>query len=338
MPSSGGEVPEFTESAISPGFLQAAPPKGSDGREYTICPECGGEGLELRGRNISEWGWQIVCPDCGWAHKLAEGLDIAQYCYLMDQATARIDAIHQLLISPGLASQARLESVCLQLRMLLELVVLSSLVSNKDVWGQSQKDLRNSRSIAKKVRELKRIHPAFYPQPMDAENRTDDGEPRARVDGFLTESDLIAVYGRLGNILHAENPMGKESDYGPLERDAARWVSEVVRLLECHKVRLYHRPDQFYLIKMFGDVGGDLLCIPVTTTPDGQTRCAWPGCVSLRERRYCEYLARPWVQCALLPMSPLSSMPRWQLSHSTVFPNDHNPLALPRTQSCRGDY
>ena len=34
-----------------------------------------------------------------------------------------------------------------------------------------------------------------------------------------------------------------------------------MNLLKCHKVHLYHRPDEFYLIKMFGDVDGDLLCI-----------------------------------------------------------------------------
>ena len=76
---------------------------------------------------------------------------------------------------------------------------------------------------------------------------------------FLSEGDLITVYGRLGAILHAENPMGKETDYGSLTREASRWVSEIVSLLECHKVHLYHRPQEFYLIKMFGDMDGELV-------------------------------------------------------------------------------
>ncbi|MYB50476.1 MAG: hypothetical protein F4X72_14630 [Dehalococcoidia bacterium] len=57
------------------------------------------------------------------------------------------------------------------------------------------------------------------------------------------------------------------------------WVSEVVNLLECHKVYLYHRPDEFYLVKMFGDLDGGLMPIPFKTSATvgrnvhGRTAC-----------------------------------------------------------------
>ena len=110
------------------------------------------------------------------------------------------------------------------------------------------------------------------------------------------------MYGRLGNILHAENPLGKETDYRFFINSVPGWLSEIMNLLECHKVYLYHRPEEFYLIKMFGDVDGKLMPIRFKTSAEGKTKCAWPDCVSSSARRYCEYIQRPWQECGLPEM------------------------------------
>ena len=83
-----------------------------------------------------------MCMDCGWEMKQAEGLDIAQYCALMEEVKSKVESINQLMEVPGLTIRTRVESISLQLRMLLELLVFGSLVSNKDVWRKSKKELR----------------------------------------------------------------------------------------------------------------------------------------------------------------------------------------------------
>ena len=294
-----GEVPRFSNPAMSLNFYSDGAVKEVDGQEYLSCPNCGDDLLELQGKNPVGWGWNIACMNCGWEMKQAERLDIGQYCGLMEQVKSRIEAIDQLMELPGITIQIRVESICLQLRMLLELIVFSSLVSNKDVWQKSQKELQSSRDISRKLRELKRIHPNFYPRPVEIQGSTPGAEPGDRKEGFLNESKLIEVYGRLGNILHAENPLGKETGYRYFIDEVPGWISQVQHLLECHKVYLYHHPEEFYLIKMFGDVDGELMCIPVKTTAGGKTRCAWPDCVSSRARLYCEYIQRPWRECQL---------------------------------------
>ena len=144
--------------------------QGVDGQEYTTCPLCGDEALELQGNSIVEWGWNIACLNCGWEMKQAESLDIEQYCDLMEEVKSRVESIGQLIEMPGVTIRTRVESICLQLRMLLELIVFSSLVSNKDVWRRSQKDLQSSQDISRKLRELKRLHPNYYPRPVDLRN------------------------------------------------------------------------------------------------------------------------------------------------------------------------
>ena len=112
------------------------------------------------------------------------------------------------------------------------------------------------------------------------------------------------MYGRLGDILHADNPLGKETDYRYFIDSVPGWLSEVMSLLECHKVYLYLRPDEFYLIKMFGDLDGELTPIRFKTTAEGRTKCAWPDCVSSSVRQYCEYLRQPWMDCPLPELEP----------------------------------
>ena len=299
-----GEIPTFGSVAMSPGFYGDGPVKGVDGQEYATCPECGEDALEIRGEGVAKWGWDIGCLNCEWEMKLAESLDIAQYCDLMEEVKSRVEAINQLMAMPGTTIRTRVESICLQLRMVLELIVFSSLVSNKDVWQRSQKELQSSQDVSKKARELKRLHPSFYPSPVDLDGSTPGEEPLYRADGFLTEDKLIEVYGRLGNVLHAENPLGKETDYRFFIDSVPGWLSEIMNLLECHKVYLYHRPEEFYLIKMFGDVDGELMPIRFRTTAEGETKCAWPGCVSSSARQYCEYIQRPWRDCRLPELEP----------------------------------
>lgn len=299
-----GEIPTFGNVAMTPDFYSDGPVKGVDGKEYGICPECGEDALEIRGEGIAKWGWSIACLNCEWEMKLAESLDIVQYCGLMEEVKTRVESINQLMAMPGITIRTRVESICLQLRMLLELIVFSSLVSNKDVWQRSQKDLQSSQDIGKKVRELRRIHPDFYPRPVDLDGSATGDEPADRAEGFLSEDRLIEVYGRLGNILHAENPLGKETDYRFFIESVPGWLTEVMNLLECHRVYLYHRPEEFYLIKMFGDVDGELMPIRFKTDAEGKTKCAWPGCVSSSARQYCEYIQRPWRECQLPELEP----------------------------------
>ena len=299
-----GEIPRFSDPAMSLNFYSDEPTKGVDGSEYRECPQCGEDALELQGKNPVGWGWHIACLNCGWEIKQAERLDIDQYCDLMEEVKSRVESINQLMEMPGITIRTRVESVSLQLRMLLELIVFSSLVSNKDAWQKSQKELQSSHNMSKNLKELKRLHPRFYPTAVDQQERMSADEPAERKEGFLSEDTLIGVYGRLGNILHADNPMGKQTDYRYFIDAVPEWLSEVQNLLACHKVYLYHHPEEFYLIKMFGDIDAELMCIPFKTTTDGGTKCAWPDCVSPTARLYCEYLQRPWRECQLPEIEP----------------------------------
>ena len=123
--------------------------------------------LELRGTDIVSWGWNIVCNSCGWQLKQAEELDIQQYSDVMEEIKLKVEAIQRLTEMPGIINQTRVESVCLQLRMVLELIIFGSLVSNKDAWRKSQDELRKAWNVKKIMKDLRGIRGRYYPEPKE---------------------------------------------------------------------------------------------------------------------------------------------------------------------------
>ena len=301
-----GEVPQFLGLAMSIDMLGGRV-TGIDGQEYTACAKCGSDFLEveleppslqgvLRCLDCDE-GTPVVLGDEDWEPP-KEPLDVHPYVELLQEVRERTAAISQLLDTDDLADWARLESVCLQIRKLLELVMFSSLVANQDLWKRSQKELTSSQNIAMKFRELERLNSDFYPTPVDLDQWT-GREPATRTDGFLHKDDFQKLYGMLGNIIHADNPLGKATDYGDFIDLAPGLIESIQNLMECHKVHLYDHPDEFYLVKMFGDLDGEVIFIRFSTNAEGETLCAWPDCSSQSGRQYCEYIGRPWRQCLL---------------------------------------
>ena len=219
---------------MSPDFLSSEPPKGTDGEEYQVCPKCVDDMLELQGNNPVGWGWDIVCTSCEWQIKQVEELDIHQYPDLMEEIKLKVNAVQWLMEMPGIINQTRVESARLQLRMILEMIVFSSLVSNKDAWQKSQDELRKAWNIKKIMADLEAIQDRYYP------------EPKGKVGDFLTKDRLVSIYDKLNKIIHAENPLGSGVNLRHHMESMPKWLKWFETLLTDHKVFLYHHPDVFY--------------------------------------------------------------------------------------------
>ena len=285
-----GQIPRFDGSFKSLNFGSNEPVKGIDASVYRTCPDCGDDMLELHGTDPHGWGWDLACTNCGWRMKQAEELDVQQYSELMEQIKLKVDAIEGLMDMPGIINQTRVESVCLQLRMILELIMFSSLVSNKDAWRKSQDKLRKAWNVKKIMKDLQAIHVRYYP------------EPRGDVRDFLTQDRLVSVYDRLNGIIHAENPLGAGVNLRRCIESIPKWLKWIGNLLTEHKVFLYHHPNVFYWVRMFGGPEGHVLCTPIRTNTDGKEICAWPDCVQEGNRTLCEYLGDSWRKCRLQPL------------------------------------
>jgi hypothetical protein len=145
-----------------------------------------------------------------------------------------------------------IESLCLQFRKILELIAMASLVANTKEYSRVHKDFQRHWNAELLLKDLERVNPRFYPQPIKEITSKKPGiktEQEELKEGVLTRKEFIKIYKKCGAILHADNPLGRSSNYKYYERVMPEWLSKIIALLNCHNVRLVDQ-DRFWLIHM----------------------------------------------------------------------------------------
>lgn len=193
--------------------------------------------------------------------KNAPSLDLAKYCQLMEEVKRRTNVVNHFLAGPhhALYQATAIECMCLQIRKILELVALGSLVANQDAWEGSLRELRNAWNANDILKKLRRVNPDFYPQPVVEIPMKGPvkSKIRNREENFLTEEMFGDLYGRLGNILHASNPIGQSIDYDYWMAEIPKLISLIINLLNSHQVKVLGNPNMF-LIHMNDESDGNV--------------------------------------------------------------------------------
>lgn len=181
--------------------------------------------------------------------------DIRAYTAVMQEIKRRTEIVfllHRNELSMKYKA-TQIETMVLQIRMILELIALASLASHKSLFEQQQKKFSSYWDPVRVLKDVEKLNPSFYPKPMiERPSKT----PGAKSDledmrsGFLTRDELVEIHGRCGNVLHARNPYGKELDLAAYGRAVPKWMDRIMALLGCHKIEMYGDNDRFYLVHM----------------------------------------------------------------------------------------
>lgn len=102
-----------------------------------------------------------------------------------------------------------IEFCVLQIRKVLELIVLSSLVSDEDLCREKMGKLEKMWNARYIIRDVERIHPDFYPHPIQINKHRDEAEPDEFVEikePYLTKDKLVEIYQKCGKYLHQASP------------------------------------------------------------------------------------------------------------------------------------
>lgn len=144
-----------------------------------------------------------------------------------------------------------IEFLALQMRMMLELIALGNLIMNKkkysEIYNRFSKD-RNARLI---LRDIERINPSFYPQPVIEVPSREAPKMTKIIDkkeGYLTKEEFIDLYGELGGILHATNPYQQPKNYEKYEKLILDSDKKIIELLKSHTIKIFE--GYFFLIHM----------------------------------------------------------------------------------------
>lgn len=189
--------------------------------------------------------------------KYQPSLDIDKYAQIMEEIKRRIEVATNLLEGNihTMFMATTLESTALQIRMTLELIAMSSLVANQKEYIKVRNKFKNDWNARLIIQELKKINPNFFPVVSISEKPPTNPKHKhdlvTRTDDVLTEAEFIKVYEKCGSLLHADNPLGRKSDYKFYETNLPIWIQKIKNLLNCHKIKLInHSSEMFFLVHM----------------------------------------------------------------------------------------
>src|SRR6266851_327306 len=142
---------------------------------------------------------------------------ITLYCGCMEEIKLRVDVV-RLFLGGQLSTYLPplVESVCLQIRKILELIALASLVAVKDEYSRQYQKFAQHWHAGRILRDIEKINPSFYPIPTRQVLDPINGKP-FRVEnvkeGYLTRNEFVTVYETCAEMLHAKNPFGPPKDF-----------------------------------------------------------------------------------------------------------------------------
>jgi hypothetical protein len=185
-----------------------------------------------------------------------DNTSMAKYAALMKEVKLRTEVIQSFQAgrSGALYVPPTIESICLQIRKILELIAFGSLIANKPAYAKAYSDFAKTWNAELLLRDLSRINANFYPRaifevPSAIPGVVNDFKDR---EDALTEADFVKIYKKCGAIMHASNPYGSIVDIDYYKSQVSDWVNKIVNLLDSHVIRLLDE-SRFYLVHMKED-------------------------------------------------------------------------------------
>lgn len=181
-------------------------------------------------------------------------MNLDLYCSLMNEVKKRDYAIDSILKKETTtAYQAtNLEFMYLQMRKILELTSLASLVANKEEFEKQKIKYANYWNAERIMNDIESKNSMFYPKPV-VEKLSKDSKIVSNIEdlkeGYLTRNEFVKVYEKCGKIMHAENPFGSRIDYSYYEKQIEGWLLKIRKLLNSHIIKLID-DDNLYLVHM----------------------------------------------------------------------------------------
>ncbi|MCG3695429.1 hypothetical protein ACN09N_01830 [Aliarcobacter butzleri] len=134
-----------------------------------------------------------------------------------------------------------IESACLQIRKILELIAFGSLVANLEEFSKQHEKFSKYWNASLMLKDMERVNPDFYPKPIIQKASKETGIHMKwddRPNDYLTKDKFVKVYEKCGAILHSDNPFGSKVDYDYYQSSLPIWRSEIVNLLNAHTIKL----------------------------------------------------------------------------------------------------
>ena len=174
------------------------------------------------------------------------------YTQQMELIKRRIQVVDLIMLKKQYTTPfeaSNIELCCLQLRKCIELIIMSSLVANSEIYLKMYNRLGRDWRAPLISKDLKRINPQFYPTPIRIVTHDNGPDEFVRVDigDYISCDALLKRYEEIGAIMHSENPFGSPIDYSKYEKIVRECRNEIVKLLSVHLAHLSDGRSMLYV-------------------------------------------------------------------------------------------
>ena len=178
---------------------------------------------------------------------------LSQYADCMEEVKKRTTVVDGFLTGKchALYVQTTAESIGLQIRKILELIALASLVANRSEYQKYRKNFRRDWNGKRIIQTLEQANPHFYPQPSKQVVNRVTGKVEsleAVKSGFLAKAEFVKLYDICGGILHADNPFSPRRDAQLFLESVPTWMRKIMHLLNHHQIQLADGNQQIWVL------------------------------------------------------------------------------------------
>lgn len=176
------------------------------------------------------------------------------YLNVLSEIKRRIEVVDDIISADSrLRYRATsIETACLQIRKILELVAFGSLIANVRMYSAQHRKFAEHWNAKLMLKDMARINPSFYPSPIIQRPSAISGiemEWIERGQDYLTKDDFLIAYEKCGGILHAANPYGAATDFDTYQNNLTQWRNKIINLLNAHTMTLAE-DNNLYLFQM----------------------------------------------------------------------------------------
>jgi len=166
-----------------------------------------------------------------------------KYASCMEEIKMRTEVVRSFAEGQSVTpyKQTTAESICLQIRKILELIALSSLVANKEEYSKIREKFHRDYHAKRILNTIEGVNPEFYPVPCRQVLDKTTRKPIQNIalkSGFLTRKEFENIYDRCGGLLHADNPFSQKRDIDNFIKIVPQWMEKIRALLNLHEVQL----------------------------------------------------------------------------------------------------
>lgn len=169
---------------------------------------------------------------------------VNKYATCMQEIKLRTNAVDSIIKkqTTTLYPYTNIEFLCLQIRKILELIVLANLVANNKEYQKLRQNFATDWNAKRIIETIKKINVDYFPKAIyrkDSDNIKIKCEWKEKTLNILNENLFIDIYDEISCFLHSQNPFSSKSvKIETLNKKIITYINMIINTLNEHNTVL----------------------------------------------------------------------------------------------------